>query len=207
MSNRLTESFDESAFPPPENKYEHYSCECVDMIRPEDGALTCWSVDGLLEYFSFSSDYDGDSATHDTTFRDDTRFVLNGTPISVSNSFLGSSNEFLVLKCDELTCVATGEKYTLSGSQSGSRPFELSTIGFSATHDPDHMGHVRCVGWYADAVAVEGKVPFFESADATKASLAIGIVALVLAFVAFVTSVCGRRTPTYITPRHPVHPI
>ena len=203
MSNQLTEFFDESAFPPPENKYEHYSCECVDMLRPEDGELTCWSVDGLLEYFSVGFDYDGDSATHDTPFRDDTRFVLNGTPISVTRGH--TANEYRVLKCDELTCVTTGETYTLSGSPTGTRPFELSTIGFSATHDPDHMGHVRCVGWYADAV--EGKVPFFESADATKASLAIGIVALVLAFVALVTSVCGRRTPTYITPRHPVHPI
>ena len=202
MSNRLTEFFDESAFPPPENKYEHYSCECVEYLAPDSFSFTCWSADVFLEYISGYEDYDGDFDTHDT-IRDDTRFVLNGTPISVTRGH--TANEYRVLKCDELTCVATGETYTLLGSPSGTRPFELSTIGFSATHDPDHMGHVRCVGWYADAV--EGKVPFFESADATKASLAIGIVALVLAFVAFVTSVCGRRTPTYITPKHPVHPI
>ena len=193
MSALQEEFFDESAFPPPENKYEHYTCECVETFSPQ--GFTCVSKsDGLAEYFDTVTDYDVDDATEDSAIRD-TRFTLNGTPVTVARM----NSNILVTKCDEITCVATGDVYSGS-SYSGAGPFELSDSNLFTqveTRNPNYMGHVQCVGWYTNnTVPDQGKIPFFESEDATKASFAIGVVALAFAILAFVASVCGRKTPT-----------
>ena len=218
MSDLQTQFFDESAFPPPEDKYEHYACECVDVFS--DLGWTCTSKsDGFTEYVDLNTDADADAATtDDSSVRDGAHFTLNGEPITVSHA---PDDHVAILKCDEITCVWTGDLYLYSPLprvqspdprpplrrllQFGSfnlagAPFELSDSSLFTqvqTQNTDYMGRVQCVGWYTDVGPVQGKVPFFESEDATKASLAIGIVALVFAIIAFVTSVCGRRIRTY----------
>lgn len=200
-SSQRTEFFDESAFPPPENKYENYTCQCVDTIDSQ--GFTCISKsDGLTEYFDIATDYDGDDATEDSAILDKRRFTLNGTPVTVT-TFI--SNHILVAKCDEITCVATGDVYDPVSSYGGAGPFELSDSNLFTqveTRNPDYMGHVQCVGWNTVTVQ-QDKTPFFESEDATKASFAIGVVALAFAILAFVASVCGRKTPTTFVMRGP----
>jgi len=224
MSGLQTQFFDESAFPPPENKYEHYACECVDALSPEAASgFTCLSKsDGWTEYVDIWFDRDNDGATDDSFVRDSEHFTLNGNSITVSQF---GNDKVAILKCDEITCVATGDVYLYSppvprvqspdprppvrrllqyfgGFSPVNAPYELSDSSLFTQverQNTNYMGHVQCVGWYTDVVPVQGKVPFFESQDATKASLAIGIVALVFAIIAVVTSVRGRTIPTYIT--------